>query len=258
MNPIKNLINITKNILDGNEEAQDELNSFMRSYQKEDTDLVNLAENISMLNVHKDVQTFRLEQIIEDLLTAQKELDVAKHDPLTGLPNRTLFYDILNEKCEENTGSNQVALMFIDLDKFKQINDTLGHDAGDEILQLATKRMHGCIKSSDVLCRLGGDEFTVIFPQVEDKAIIEEIATRIIEELSKPFQLKNGEGNIGGSIGISFYPDDAASSEALVKNSDVAMYKAKEGGRNKYELYRSNPTPYYTKEKISEILKKYH
>lgn len=242
---IDELFSITKEMIQGNEKAPGELIQFIGS--AEHKELASLAENISMLNVQKDVYAFRLEKIIEDLLTAQKEVDEAKHDPLTGLPNRALFYDILNEKCKENTGLNQVALMFIDLDKFKQINDTLGHDAGDEILQLATKRIHGCIKSRDVLCRLGGDEFTVIFPEVEEKVIIEEIATRIIAELSKPFQLKNGEGNIGASIGISFYPDDAPSSEALVKNSDVAMYKAKEGGRNRYELYKSNPTFYYTK-----------
>ena len=166
------------------------------------------------------------------------ELVEAKHDSLTGLPNRALFHEKLNKECESvETKDSGVALLFIDLDKFKQVNDTMGHDAGDELLIHVSKRIQASTRTGDVVARLGGDEFTVILPVADEKEVVR-VATRIVEELNKPFSLTAGIANIGGSIGISFYPAEADSPISLVKNADIAVYKAKERGRNNFQFYR--------------------
>jgi len=192
-----------------------------------------------MLTLQKDEYALRLENMIEDFLLAQKKIDEAKHDPLTGLPNRALFHSFLEEKCLTCSRTEPVGLLFIDLDKFKNINDTMGHDAGDEILKSAAQRMERNLKKEDILCRMGGDEFTIILSGFSSSSQVEKIAGRIIAQLCKPFKLNNGIGLIGASIGISFCPMDAEAPVSLIKNADIAMYKAKANGRNRYELFSS-------------------
>ena len=235
---IGELLLITSRIIMGDEQAADLLTGFIGKKDIDHEGLLKLAENIGMINVQKEVQTFRLEQIIENLLHAQKEIEEARHDPLTGVPNRALFCDFLTRSFKENENNEQVALMLIDFDRFKQVNDTFGHDAGDEILQLATWRIKSCIKKYDILSRLGGDEFTVILPHIKNSDDVILIAERIIAHIAEPFRLANGVGKIGASIGISFYPRDAKTPLSLLKNADIAMYKAKERGKSRFDFYK--------------------
>ena len=163
---------------------------------------------------------------------------VAGHDALTGLPNRALFQVRLSEHLSMASRSgNEIVLMFLDLDKFKQINDTLGHNAGDALLVEATQRILSCVRDYDLVARLGGDEFTIILPQLTHVYYVEFIARRILEELAKPFLLEAGEANISGSIGITLFPQDAEDLESLLKNADTAMYSAKKAGRNAFCFY---------------------
>ncbi len=235
---IEELLLITSQMIKGDEKAAELLMDFIAKREVASEGLLKLAENIDMITVQKEAQTFRLEQIIENLLRAQKEVEKARHDPLTGMPNRALFCDFMTRSLRDNANDEQVALMFIDLDRFKQVNDTLGHDAGDEILQLASLRIKACIKKYDILSRLGGDEFTVILPHIKNRDDVIAIAKRIIANIAKPFQLANGIGNISASIGISFYPNDANTPVSLLKNADIAMYKAKENGKNRFDFYK--------------------
>jgi diguanylate cyclase (GGDEF)-like protein len=201
--------------------------------------IAELAEQINFLSVQKDSQEIRLELMIEHLLATQAALVKARHDPLTGLPNRGLFHELLGDACGAAERSGQsLALMFIDLDKFKQVNDTLGHDAGDELLILAAQRMRLCMREGDILARLGGDEFTVILRNLPDRETGIRIAERIVADLNESFPLSRGSAEIGASIGMSFFPADTDQALALLKNADIAMYQAKEAGRNGYRLYR--------------------
>ncbi|MDH5750035.1 MAG: EAL domain-containing protein [Rhodospirillales bacterium] len=179
------------------------------------------------------------------------------HDPLTELPNRTLFFDRLSQAISgARRYSRQVALLFADLDRFKTINDSLGHAAGDHLLTLAAQRLVSCIRETDtvarigdkiagtpgeeteeMVARLGGDEFTIILTQItrpDDAAIV---ARRIVEEFSKPFHLDGHEAHVGASIGITAFPDDADDSISLLRNADIAMYQAKKDGPNAYMFY---------------------
>jgi diguanylate cyclase (GGDEF)-like protein/PAS domain S-box-containing protein len=162
----------------------------------------------------------------------------AHYDALTNLPNRTLFADRLEQALQSALRKKeQLALIFIDLDRFKWVNDTLGHKAGDLLLQEAAQRLTACVRKYDTVARLGGDEFTVILPKIEDFLQVKGIAEKMLENLSLPFQLDNKEASIGGSLGIAFYPEDGEDVETLLKNADIAMYQAKEGGRNGYQFF---------------------
>lgn len=175
--------------------------------------------------------------ILEDI-TAQKETAahiqyLAHHDTLTGLPNRSLFYDRLHQVLAQAKRNAQMsALMFIDLDHFKQVNDTLGHHVGDLLLQSVAQRIKDCVRESDTIARLGGDEFTVLLPQVEKQEDAAAVAEKIVAALTEPFLLDGHEVHSGGSIGIAIYPIDASDNETLIKCADTAMYAAKQQGRH--------------------------
>ena len=235
---LNQLLMVTKAIAAGDDKHIDDLLA-LTVLKKSSATVRELAEAISQLIVQKEIREFRLEGMIEDLLTAQAQVEKSKLDPLTKLPNRGLFHEILDGLCSENKATEGlVALMFIDLDKFKQVNDSLGHAAGDEILIQASERMLGCLKDTDTLARLGGDEFTIILPGLDSEGTAGEIGERIIAEMSNPFDLAEGRANIGASIGISFFPTEAETAVALIKNADVAMYHAIESGRNNLKFYR--------------------
>ena len=157
----------------------------------------------------------------------------ANYDALTGLPNRRLFRDRLREdlKRVQRTG-HQLALLFIDLDRFKEINDTLGHDVGDQLLVEAAERIRGELRASDTISRQGGDEFVIILPDLVDPAVAGRVARQIIGALARPFRLDRHQAYVSASIGIAFYPDDSSEIEALVGYADQAMYAAKAQGRN--------------------------
>ena len=163
----------------------------------------------------------------------------ANYDALTGLPNRSLFLDRLSQAISATKRSGTLlAVMFIDLDRFKSVNDTLGHRAGDQLLAEAARRLETCLRSSDTVARLGGDEFTVVVSNLSDPTDIETVARKILRELAIPYSLDGREEFITCSIGITIYPDDADSVEGLLRNADIAMYRAKDAGRNGFVLFQ--------------------
>lgn len=192
---------------------------------------------IGMIGYFQDITD---KKIVQKNLVQQKEkLNYqAHHDPLTALPNRILFYDRLAQSIEKiKRNDKHMALFFIDLDYFKEINDSLGHAMGDEVLKMVTDRLSNLIRKEDTLARLGGDEFTII---VEDLANGEDasiLAQKVLEVLVQPMKIKEHILYISSSIGISLYPDDGTTTEDLLKYADVAMYKAKAEGRNNFQFY---------------------
>jgi diguanylate cyclase (GGDEF)-like protein/PAS domain S-box-containing protein len=173
--------------------------------------------------------------ITEHKLAEERIQRVAHHDNLTGLPNRLLFNDRLNQAISlAKRGSRQFALLYLDLDKFKPVNDTLGHAVGDELLQDVAARIRHQIRESDTVARVGGDEFTVILPDIARREDAETVAKKIIAALDAPFQLGSQKQSvdIGTSIGIALYPADAQDADALVKAADAAMYSAKQAGNS--------------------------
>jgi len=177
---------------------------------------------------------------------------VAYHDTLTGLPNRAMFQEYLNHViAHARRNRKQFALLFLDVDDFKRINDTLGHETGDCLLQEVTERLANCLRDTDYvarmggfdapdefLARLGGDEFIMLLPDISDQHAPGALAYRLIEALSQPFLITNHEFYVGASIGITLYPTDGEQANELVKNADIAMYHAKELGKNNYQYYR--------------------
>lgn len=162
----------------------------------------------------------------------------ANHDELTGLPNRALFQDRLGQAlAAARRRETCVALLFLDLDDFKRINDTLGHDAGDHLLEGVSKRLAVCLRDEDTLSRIGGDEFVVILPHITGPDDAVKVAQKLIHALESPFPLAGHDLNITSSIGISVAPFDGLTPETLFKNADVAMYRAKHEGRGGYALY---------------------
>lgn len=176
--------------------------------------------------------------ITQRKLDEEKITYQANYDQLTSLPNRTLFMDRLTRLVlEGKRAKTSVGLMFVDLDGFKAINDTLGHDAGDQLLVEASRRLEKCVREADTVARLGGDEFTVIMPLIDNFDAAAIVADRIIKSLGEPFDLQGREGRISGSIGISILPAQASTASELLHNADVAMYQAKRSGKSKYEIY---------------------
>ncbi len=183
--------------------------------------------------------------ITERRLAEQKIAHLAHYDFLTDLPNRALFLNSLELSLSLAQRNNyKVAVFFLDLDGFKKINDTLGHDAGDLLLQQVSRRLKKTIRASDIVARVGGDEFTFVLSNPEPADGISLVAGKIIATLSEPFDLNGQLCHVGGSIGISLFPDDAQSLEQLITQADEAMYLAKHSGKNTYKFHRdvlSNP-----------------
>ncbi len=164
----------------------------------------------------------------------------ANYDALTGLPNRQRFHDRLAQEIKRaKRDGHPLALLFIDLDHFKEVNDTLGHDKGDLLLVEAAWRLSQCIRESDIVARLGGDEFTVILASVNEAGGVDRVAQCIIASLAQPFDLGGHSASVSASMGIALYPGDAHEMSELLKNADQAMYVAKELGRNRYCYYSS-------------------
>ena len=162
----------------------------------------------------------------------------ANFDTLTGLPNRRMFYDRLEQEIKKSHRSGlPMALMLLDLDRFKEVNDTLGHAQGDVLLIEAARRIAECVRESDTVARLGGDEFTVILSEMVDINSVERSVQNIIERLAAPFQLLQETVFVSASVGITLYPNDALDIESLIKNADQAMYVAKSSGRNRFSYF---------------------
>ena len=162
----------------------------------------------------------------------------ANHDPLTGLPNRAMFNQRLTQALARAQRFNKmVAILFVDLDRFKVINDTLGHDAGDRLLKQLAVRLRECLREGDTVGRQGGDEFVVLIEDVADPSQVTGVVRKIIDTVAQPYLLATHERHVTASIGISIYPDDGQDQQTLLKNADIAMYRAKEQGRNNFQFY---------------------
>jgi diguanylate cyclase (GGDEF)-like protein/PAS domain S-box-containing protein len=185
-----------------------------------------------------------LQAIVRDIterIQAQQRLQyLAHHDALTDLPNRAMFLERLEHALPRARWTKRpLAVLFLDLDRFKNINDTLGHDIGDSALRVTSERLKNCVREGDTVARLGGDEFTVLLEDIADPDDVPAIAQKILDALSRPFVVNEREFVVTTSIGISLYPSDGEDSVKLLRNADTAMYRAKDQGRNKYQFYSS-------------------
>ncbi len=170
----------------------------------------------------------------------EKEMEhQALHDALTGLPNRVMFSDRLHQAvATAKRGKTHLAVLFIDLDKFKPVNDDFGHDIGDLLLQEVARRLRDCVRESDTVARKGGDEFVALLPTTETGQGAIKVAEKILESILQPFELAGHSIHISSSIGIALYPEHGSDGKMLVKNADTAMYHAKNSGRSNVKLYR--------------------
>ena len=183
--------------------------------------------------------------IVEDI-TERKEAQsrvqyLATHDEMTGLANRTLFNELIEHAvARERRENGRFAVLYIDLDRFKIINDTLGHEAGDQLLQDMASRLKANVRGSDVLARLGGDEFVLLATQVPDRPTAALIARKLLLLALKPVEIAGQQCRVTASIGIAMFPDDATDATALMKAADMAMYRAKEEGKNGFQFYSAD------------------
>jgi diguanylate cyclase (GGDEF)-like protein/PAS domain S-box-containing protein len=193
--------------------------------------------------------------ITQNKETEEKIRYFAYYDMMTGLPNRTLFYDKLNLAISDVKESNKkIAVLFLDLDQFKLINDTLGHAAGDLLLKQVAKRLNGFMHNDDIVSRMGGDEFNILLKDIENNNDAINFAQMLLDSFRKPFIINEKELYVSTSIGISVYPNDGDNIETLLKNADIAMYIAKDRGRNNYKLFTTNMDT-YASEKLNIVNK---
>lgn len=235
------------------------IHSTDQNYLKQFIKTANSSTPSEFTGIHKDNSAFPIELnisskklnqtciytvIIRDITEIKKNEEKLKHqayfDSLTGIPNRTLFLDrseiALNQAKRSNEG---LAVIFIDLDEFKELNDTLGHDAGDVMLKAVAQRFINCARKSDTVSRRGGDEFTILMPRIKNIEDAVKLAERILLSNKNAISIKEKMVFPKTSIGISIYPHDGDSIETLINNADKAMYYAKESGKNQYSFYNS-------------------
>ena len=195
------------------------------------------AEEINYASALADFMALALSAA--DRRQAEEEMRrLANYDHLTGLPNRTLFLDRMEQSLARARRSRKpMALLFIDVDRFKSVNDSLGHNVGDQLLYQIGQRLLECVRTSDTVARLGGDEFTVIIEDCNEPQSVTLTCERILTSLSESMLLEGTEVNLGASIGVSMYPSDGTTVQALLQNADSAMYKAKDRGRNNYQFF---------------------
>jgi diguanylate cyclase (GGDEF)-like protein/PAS domain S-box-containing protein len=201
------------------------------------------AEWLSINTIfNSDHSVYRRVALFSDI-TDQKESEHliwlhANFDALTGLPNRSMFQDRLQQCIKKSHYTNSsLMLLFVGLDRFKEVNETLGHQVGDSLLKEVAKRLQNCLRESDTLARLGGDEFTIILTELQTHRYVEKITQEILRKISEPFDLQTNKIYLSASIGIAVYPNDAIESSELIKCADQAMYVAKKQGRNRYSYF---------------------
>ena len=197
---------------------------------------------LQQANAHLVTATIEAHKLADQVETTKIQLNhLAHHDALTDLPNRMLLQDRLNQAIEvARRQGRQLAVMFMDLDRFKHINDSLGHAVGDELLQSVAKRLVTCVRHSDTVSRQGGDEFVLLLPYIEHAEDAALSAQKTLAALAVPYRIDGHDLHISVSIGISIYPDDGADAETLIKSADTAMYHAKENGRNTYKFFKQD------------------
>ncbi len=214
--------------------------SFETVFQRKDGSVYPVECKLQLVEPQEDQYEILL--WVQDI-SERKQMEntirqMAYYDSLTGLPNRNLLNDRLAVALANSSRNNQkVAILFLDLDHFKTINDSLGHEAGDQLLQQVAQRIKGILRKQDTVGRMGGDEFIVLIPELMETDHTAKLAQKILDSLAPAFKIGDNELYIGCSIGISIFPDDGMEIRTLLKNSDLAMYRAKEKGRNTFQLY---------------------
>jgi diguanylate cyclase (GGDEF)-like protein/PAS domain S-box-containing protein len=213
--------------------------TFETHHQAKDGTKIPVEISAHIFDLNKCKVVFSIARDISERKKAEETIRrQAYHDALTGLPNRMLFKDRLTEAIlHARRHDRMLGLLFLDLDRFKNINDTLGHIVGDRLLQGVAERLGSCLQEEDIIARLGGDEFTVLLPQINRLEDAVKTAQRILEALKAPFRFDGHDLHINASIGIALYPSDGEDAEVLLRNADTALYRAKEKGRNTYQLY---------------------
>ena len=196
------------------------------------------------LRILVDEKTQELsKKVTENQEAVEKLRYLANYDPLTRLPNRVLFKEQLTKLCKQALQNNLlVAVLLIDLDRFKQVNDSMGHHMGDELLQMVALRIQNCLRKVDILARLGGDEFTVALSDLRHQDNAASVAQKIVSTLNKPFDLEGRNVHISASIGITIFPNDNDDLNSVLQNADMAMYQAKNKGKDTFEFFTSGLT----------------
>jgi diguanylate cyclase (GGDEF)-like protein/PAS domain S-box-containing protein len=221
----------------------DKVINFESEIRRKDGSLIWISENArTVRDANNDILYF--EGFVRDITgrknNEQKLRYLAQRDPLTGLPNRALYQERLSEALDEAKKKNtKVAIIFIDLDNFKTINDTMGHPVGDVVLQKVADRLTSNTNAQDTVARLSGDEFTVILRDINSDTAAR-VASRLLDALSRPMLISNKEVHTSGSIGVSIYPENGSTISELMQNVDTAAYHAKKNGRNSYQFYTEN------------------
>jgi diguanylate cyclase len=217
------------------DEVADQREEVMRDaaeHNARETQLMEANEHLVVAAIHSQTMAEVAEQT-----TLRMSLK-AERDFLTGLPNRALLADRLAQSITlAQRHGKKVALMYMDLDKFKDINDSLGHSVGDQLLQSTARRLEGCVRHSDTVSRQGGDEFVVLLSEVEAVQDAARAAEKLIKVMAEPHLIGRHRVNVTLSIGISLFPDDGANAEAVLTNADIAMYHVKRNGRNSYQRF---------------------
>jgi len=223
-------------------EAESGLRSSEAELSKEKAALDDHVVQLQQANEHLVMATIEAHELAEEIDKVKVRMaHLAQHDPLTDLPNRILLNDRLAQAIAlARRQGKQLALMFLDLDHFKHINDSLGHAVGDQLLQSVAQRLAAGVRSSDTVCRQGGDEFVILLADVEHAEDAALSAQKILAALTVPHRIDQLELHVTVSIGISIYPDDGQDADTLIKSADTAMYHAKEGGRNNYQFFKAD------------------
>jgi diguanylate cyclase (GGDEF)-like protein/PAS domain S-box-containing protein len=217
-------------LIDRQEVTLDQQSGSLRQLSTSKVALRDAAGNIiGIVGISRDVtESRRADERIQHLAT---------HDSLTGLPNRATFSDSLNALISRSDRDTRFAVLFIDLDHFKLINDTLGHEVGDALLQLTAARLKDSVRPGDVVARLGGDEFVVLCQDAAEVEEIDAVAARIVDALTRPAPLLEQQARVSASVGIAIFPTDGESERELMKSADTAMYTAKQDGKNNYRFF---------------------
>lgn len=213
--------------------AQDDINAQLRQANEQ---LVITAVKLQQSNEELVIASVKLQAMAEKLA---KSLHLASHDFLTDLPNRLQLFDRISQSIAwARRHQSKFTVLFLDLDRFKLINDTLGHAIGDQLLQSVAERLMSIIRSSDTASRQGGDEFVMVLTEVSDKEALAAKINDIRHIISAPYNIAGHELRIGVTIGVSIFPDDGDNAEMLIRNADAAMYCAKENGREQFQFFR--------------------
>lgn len=228
----------------------DALPEVEKTYLRKDGSLLWVCEALGVVK-DRQGQPERVVAVVQDI-TGRKALEArlshdAMHDALTGLPNRLMFHDRLNQVLESARRRDGLAgVLFLDLDGFKSVNDTLGHAAGDELLQLVARRLESCVRAEDTVARIGGDEFGVVLATVAQAGDCERVAAKILEALAQPFTLAAREVRISASVGGALFPTHGQDMDSLLARADTGMYAAKHEGKGRF-CWRDlapEPTPH--------------